>query len=522
MPTRSIPARLRPPLCTSRAPRLLGLAVVCLLTAPEIAHASDAGEPPPIWLVVSRPQLVDAVKPLADKRREEGFETIISTTTVTKALAEAPRRPRYLLLVGDDEAGKKAEPWYLPSKQRRLYRWAAFQPESFASDAAWGDVDRDLVPDTAVGRIPARTAGEVEVVVKKILDFEKQPPTAQDLQLPVWAGSPMYGPMIDSSATGLLVSSIVNGAPPWATPWILTADTAQPFCAWPPDQVERFCRRVRMGGMCEVLIGHGDKQAFYAMRYEDRYIRFTSERAATQFAEGAVAPPLILLVCDAGDFTCVTPCLAESLLFLPGGPVAAIGATTPSHPVPNYYLGQSLLWAMGEGETRLGDLWLKAEKHALRATSPIIERVLRDAEGKLEDPINVRKLRRDGALMYALLGDPATRLRLPQPLRATVERTGESWRWTAERPADATRLEIGFQPAGRPWPQLGSPPPADREQANAALDRANAFFAFEPQAALAADKPWTGTVEQPGRLRLVAIAPGKLYVAALDLQPTAP
>ena len=56
---------------------------------------------------------------------------------------------------------------------------------------AWGDSkagNGEL--DLPVGRIPARSREQVALVVKKIIDFQSQPPTAADLQLPVWLGSP--------------------------------------------------------------------------------------------------------------------------------------------------------------------------------------------------------------------------------------------------------------------------------------------------------------------------------------------
>ena len=44
---------------------------------------------------------------------------------------------------------------------------------------------------------------------------------------------------------------------------------------------------------------------------------------------------------------------------------------------------------------------------------------------------------------YTLLGDPATRLRLPHPLEANVTRTDDTWQWRAARapgpPACAAR-----------------------------------------------------------------------------------
>ena len=73
--------------------------------------------------------------------------------------------------------------------------------------------------------------------------------------------------------------------------------------------------------------------------------------------------------------------------------------------------------------------------------------MLAGAEGSLEKPINTAKLRRDGALMYALLGDPATRLRLPKPLAVRVEQTGAACRWRVTPPLGVPTLHIGVRKA---------------------------------------------------------------------------
>ena len=49
------------------------------------------------------------------------------------------------------------------------------------------------------------------------------------------------------------------------------------------------------------------------------------------------------------------------------------------------------------------------------------------------------------------------------------------------------------------------------------VSAANAAFLFEPLAKLPADRKWEGTVSRPGTLRIVAVAPGKIYVATATL-----
>ena len=135
---------------------------------------------------------------------------------------------------------------------------------------------------------------------------------------------------------------------------------------------------------------------------------------------------------------------------MPGGPVATVAATTESHPLPNYFSGVSLLKAFGRRERRLGALWLNAQREARRSHNVLIESMLRDVEGKLDPQIDEAKLRRDQTLMYTIFGDPATRLRLPERLDASIERTAAGWRWKAKKPTGVVRIEVGFRPLRPP------------------------------------------------------------------------
>ena len=107
-------------------------------------------------------------------------------------------------------------------------------------------------------------------------------------------------------------------------------------------------------------------------------------RVRRDFAQGPPASPLVLLACDAGDFTDDERTIAEEVLFLPGGPVAVIAATTESHPLTNYYSGQGLLRALSAGPARLGDAWLEAQRTAMKLREVFVEMALEEAEGKLD------------------------------------------------------------------------------------------------------------------------------------------
>ena len=123
----------------------------------------------PLWVAIVAPALHEAIAPLADHRRNRGFEVVVMSGDPGVALAKLERRPSYIVLVGDEVAATEtgAKPWRVASKWRPLYRWRAAQREQFAADALWGDVDGDLLPDVPVGRLPARSAAELCQISKK-------------------------------------------------------------------------------------------------------------------------------------------------------------------------------------------------------------------------------------------------------------------------------------------------------------------------------------------------------------------
>ncbi len=495
---------------------IFSVAVSLVLMVNMVTPALAGADEKPIWLVVTRPVFQESIKPLAKKRREDGFRTVISTRSVADAISALKHRPVFVLLVGDDQSGGEKQPWYVPSRRRKLYRWRTAQRKEFASDALWGDFDGDLIPDAPVGRIPVRTVSQLKLVVDKILAFENKQPTPDDLRLPMWLGSPGYNPVIDSMTTGLLLSIARTKSPAWARLWIISADASHPLCGRPSDQAAMFTKQLKRGGIMAALMGHASATSFYSMKFEGRSIRYTAADAENALATGKPGPVLAILSCDSGNFAGRRNCLAESLLMMKGGPVAVIGATTESHPLTNYFSGLCLLQALGGNDKRIGSLWLAAQQRAMKVRNPVIEWTLRDVEGKLEKKINVAKLRRDQILMYALLGDPAARMHLPDPLDCKIKRHGDGWHWQVHKPKGATRLYVGFRQAGRSSLKVASKP--DRSAARRRFQQANATFAFETVSELADSAPWKGAINKEGVLRMVATGPGRIYVAAFRLK----
>jgi len=199
---------------------------------------------------------------------------------------------------------------------------------------------------------------------------------------------------------------------------------------------------------------------------------------------------------------------------MPAGPVAVVAATTESHELTNYFVALCLSQQLGEKNKRFGSIWLAAQHKAINTRDIIMERILCNADEKAD----LAKVRRDHILMYALLGDPATRLHLPDPLNANLKYIADAWHWhLPQKPEGATKLYVSFRPDWQSLSRVWTP--HEKNTARKLFQQANDTFAFRPLAELALDQPWKGTIKKQGTLRLVATGPGRIYAAAFKLKP---
>ena len=176
-----------------------------------------------------------------------------------------------------------------------------------------------------------------------------------------------------------------------------------------------------------------------------------------------------------------------------------------------------MLKALGEKHRRIGTLWLAAQKHVLADRSLLIEKLLLTAEGNIQQAgLDHRKLRADQVLLYALLGDPASRMFLPLRLRGRIDWKEGKCHWQAHKPTGAVRLYASFRPQGHPAAKTGPAP--DRAEALKRLAQANAAFAFKPIAQLGPNAAWKGVIAEQGLLRLIAVGPGQIHAAAITLK----
>jgi hypothetical protein len=145
----------------------------CLLViACAVALAEDGAR----LLVITTDALYNSILPLAEWRHATGLSTRVVTLSevggsdtasiknyIREAWSNWPVKPEYVLLVGSSTN--------LPA---RYYQ--RMHGESYASDNIYGDMAGDYQAEIPVGRFPARSAAQLDVMVAKTLGYEKTPP----------------------------------------------------------------------------------------------------------------------------------------------------------------------------------------------------------------------------------------------------------------------------------------------------------------------------------------------------------
>jgi hypothetical protein len=156
---------------------------VARMAAPPPGIASEGGAE---YLIITPPGLAEQANTLADWKRLRGIDTQVRTTLQTGSTADAIRNyildaynewdpaPSFVLLFGDAE--------FIPTHYVSVHPWSCsgcWYPSgtTTGTDLYYADMTGNYYPELAIGRIPVDTAAQATTVVKKIIDYERAPPT---------------------------------------------------------------------------------------------------------------------------------------------------------------------------------------------------------------------------------------------------------------------------------------------------------------------------------------------------------
>ena len=349
------------------------------------------------YLVIGPTDLLTPIQPLLNLRKEQGLspvaidieaiynqfnyglsEPVAIQRFVQYAVDNWQISPKYLLLLGDSSYDPKGYVSLPEANRIPTYLINTEYGGETAGDINFVQVNEDSWPDLAVGHIPARSSAQVEILVNKILEYEKNLPGAGE-QLSVLAIADGQ----DASFKADAEAFVSHFSPP---------NYSGAFYAPLPNDIdahETVLNKLGENNWLIAYFGHGSINMWGKERL------FTSEDVYHLKNQEKLAVIL--------NFTCLTglythpkvDSLAETLLWHPeGGAVAVLAPSSLTLPTDQTLLSDSLARLLSESpETRLGDIHLLARRQV-----PI------DTQG-MRDVLNT----------FLLYGDPALRMFVRNP-----------------------------------------------------------------------------------------------------------
>jgi hypothetical protein len=409
--------------------RIILPALFLVLLVSQRVQATEAQ-----WIVVTAPALREAVRPLCDQRKSQGFRVVVVQTTDdldAKQIREGDasklrdhinklcrdfKGPSYVLLVGAVEAGKLAEPEKVVTP---ALRGTVSRMKGQPSDNGYGCPGDGLQPTVAVGRFPARTAKEAEQMVRKTLAYERDDrPGEWRRQLTVLAGIPAYNPFVDELVEGLAVARFDKLDPSW-TGRAIYHNPLSRFCV-PDDRLhDRALDYVQAGQAFTLYLGHSNARGLYGgkARFLDRddWAKLVIKRGAGVFATFG-CNGCQLSGADGEGY-------GVAAIRNPDGPVAVFGSHGICFAAMVQLASDGLFKSTfaGEQPERLGEAWLGLKAGLAKGKIDVVTyRLLDGVDGDKNIPQATQ--RQEHLEMFVLLGDPALRLaRLPTDVKLKIE-----------------------------------------------------------------------------------------------------
>jgi len=451
----------------------LALALVwgCGSAPPEAElppKVTPAPKPPgPDYVAVVPHAYLPALAPLLAYRRAQGHRTFVIETEKTygtkpdaAALQNAIREVwtkgslRFVLLVGDiprddEPVADRLPAFYLPKLEypgsdhadRHLFHRSLLtvqdEQERFPSDYPYG-VMRGEEADVLVGRLPARSAEEVSGFVRKVIDYETKPiDTPWPRRVVVHAGPARFSDVIDRIIEHTAVSLLDEEVP---YDYDVDLVFGKPGSEYAPrlDRLgESLTERVNSGAFLLAYVGHSSPAYFDTVEYRGQSYSIGSRDDFERMKIEEGAPIFVSLSCDVGafDMSKGRRSIAEEAVLNPKGSIAAFASTRESHPYPNLLYGEALIARLiHERPATIGEGIRDVKRDMLTRVNFVGEKL----SGMDSDV-----LKREHVALYNLFGDPATRLRYPQPLQPKFVEEGP------HAPGAELALRIQSQTAGR-------------------------------------------------------------------------
>jgi hypothetical protein len=386
------------------------------------AHAVAAEVAPPQWIVVTAPAFRTALEPLCDYRKAEGMKVVVIPTTDVlskdeilasdgrklaerlRAILKQAKGTSYVLLFGCIEKSNLLDP---ADKIVPPIRGSISRMKDQPTDNPYGCLDESRLASVAVGRLPARTSGEAQDMVRKILAFERDTQPGEWRQrLTVLAGVPAFNPIVDKMVESMAMSRFGKLDPQW-TGKAIYHNPASRFCV-PDDALQNKAKEyVQEGQLLTLYFGHSWAGGLYApkTKFLDR-----KDWAEMQIPRGAG------IFSTFGCYGCQLygpdgEGYGIAAIRNPSGPVAVTGSHGICFAAMCQLAADGLFEGIGAGAPaeRLGQAYLKLKQGIATGKMDALTFKLLDAvDGDSKIPQETQ--RQEHLEMFMLLGDPALKL----------------------------------------------------------------------------------------------------------------
>ena len=296
-----------------------------------------------------------------------------------------------------------------------------------ASDNWYGDLDDDELPDLAVGRFAVETPEQLDMVIRKTIQFEEEPPGINRRRLQVVAGVGNFSPMIDAAIESTARYALTESIPAAWDIALLHLNWKSPFCPDPLNLRREIIETLGSGSLFWAYIGHGLHRTLDPLQTPigDFPTLSANDLAGIRSPDGATIA--LLFCCYGGVPDATTSSLAEEMLREPDGPVAVFAASRTTMPYGMSVIGIELLQEATSTEpTTLGAMVLAALRRTPRVRSPVpvaqsplranvatLARLLDPAPDRLDEQLL------EHVALFHLFGDPLLRLPIPKRIEPT-------------------------------------------------------------------------------------------------------
>ena len=412
-------------------PRFIVILLVCLAFVNLNAHridsaACDPGTPPPDTLVLCPQKFQAAMTKWMKYRTGQGhIIEMLSPAPTPAAIKRQVRKSaisgslKHVLIVGDSGDARSAPDGLVSTDfiAAKVNVRFGSDPE-IATDNTYADLDEDGIPDLTIGRIPADSSQEIERFTERIIKYESHSMESDwQRRINFVAGVGGFGQVIDGLIEQTTKQMITDLVPGGYETTMTYGSWCSPYCPDPRRFSESAIERFNEGCLFWVYIGHGSRHRLDSVYMPDQSHVILDDKTVPQLNCQSGSPIAVFLACYTGAMDHPKDCLAETMLRLEKGPIAAICGTRVTMPYAMGLLTLEMVHEFFDGQAKtIGELTMLAKRRMVNGSDNNREyRQMIEGMGKTFSPTPkmLRLERLEHVQLIHLIGDPLLRLKRP-------------------------------------------------------------------------------------------------------------